>query len=262
MSHPFSFYTKAAATVVKQAGRMVLPAFGQAKIIDQKDASPGSVVTELDRQAETFLTERLQRIEPGIDVVGEEFGGNIQAERFWLVDSIDGTAHFVRGNPFCTTMVALVVEGNVVSSCIYDFVNDKLYTASRGEGATCNGEPIRVSHRSLKDAYLFWEINLEKQHNLEFFLQLQKRTTLMKTQNCGWEFAMIASGKIDGRICVDPFQYDWDYAPGALLVAEAGGVVANRGSSDYDYKNHQFIAANATVHQELQELLKPFAPHV
>lgn len=255
MPQPFSVYTNAAATVVKLAGQMVLPAFGQATIIDQKNASPGSVVTELDQRAEVFLTEHLKQIEPGIDVVGEEFGGNRNAERFWLVDSIDGTAHFVRGTPFCTTMVALVVEGHVVSSCIYDFVNDRMYTATRGEGAFCNGQQIHVSQRSLKDAYLFWEINLEKKQNLEFFLRLQKKTTVMKTQNCGWEFAMIASGKMDGRICVDPFQSDWDYAPGSLLVAEAGGTVANIGSSDYDYKNHQFIAANPMIHKELQDLL-------
>ena len=262
MSHPFSFYTNEAVVIVKQAGLMVLPAFGQAKVIDQKDASPGSVVTELDQRAEVFLTEHLKRIEPGIEVVGEEFGGNNKAERFWLVDSIDGTAHFVRGNPFCTTMVALVVEGQVVSSCIYDFVNNQMYTATRGEGAFCNGQPIHVSQRSLKDAYLFWEINLEKKQNLEFFLQLQKKVTLMKTQNCGWEFAMIASGKMDGRICIDPFQYDWDYAPGSLLVAEAGGVVANIGSSDYDYKNHEFIVANSTIHRELKNLIDQFSHEI
>jgi fructose-1,6-bisphosphatase/inositol monophosphatase family enzyme len=64
---------------------------------------------------------------------------------------------------------------------------------------------------------------------------------------------MVASGKLDGRIMLDPYGKDYDLLPGALLVAEAGGVVANIGSSNYDYKNFNFIAANPAVYHDLTD---------
>ncbi|MEK7557346.1 MAG: inositol monophosphatase family protein, partial [Patescibacteria group bacterium] len=65
----------------------------------------------------------------------------------------------------------------------------------------------------------------------------------------------VATGQLEGRLCVNPFGEDWDYAPGTLLVAEAGGVVRNIGSEGYDFRNHSFLAAPSQVEKELRGLL-------
>lgn len=49
----------------------------------------------------------------------------------------------------------------------------------------------------------------------------------------------------------DPYGMDWDFAPGSLLVSEAGGKATNIGETSYDYRNHDFIIANPRVHEEL-----------
>lgn len=69
--------------------------------------------------------------------------------------------------------------------------------------------------------------------------------------SAGFEFTMIAQGKIDGRIQIDPFDSYYDYAAGALLVLEAGGVVTNFGSDKYDFKNLNFVATNSIIYREL-----------
>lgn len=69
---------------------------------------------------------------------------------------------------------------------------------------------------------------------------------------------MVASGKLDARIQFDPWGYDYDFAAGSLLVAEAGGVVTNINSSEYDYRNLDFIAASPKVYKGLQNIFKNY----
>ena len=70
-----------------------------------------------------------------------------------------------------------------------------------------------------------WETHIEKEENLRIHLDLMSKSTFFK----------------------------YDFAPGSLLVSEAGGVVANIGSTSYDYTNLNFIAANPIVYKGLTE---------
>jgi myo-inositol-1(or 4)-monophosphatase len=150
-------------------------------------------------------------------------------------------------------MLALIESGQVIFGAIYDFVNDKLYSAELGKGSTMNGTAIRVSDRSLRQAYVSYETHMEKSENLKTFQNLRNKSVLFTTACCGIEYTMIASGKLDGRVAFDPYGKDYDFAPGSLLVQEAGGVVANLGKTTYDYQNRDFIAANPIIFKELTE---------
>lgn len=232
---------------------MLLPQWGKAEIVKQKNPNGADVVTALDLEVEHFLSDRLRSIDPGITFAGEEYGGARTDERFWLCDPIDGTAHYVRGLPFCTVMLALIEKGKVTFSVVYDFLNDVVYHAERGKGAFRNDERIKVSTRTFGNAYFVWESHLEKQKNLDTFLKLYKKMIPVKTISAGWEFAMVASGKLEARVTFDPHGKDYDFASGSLLVEEAGGIVANLGTRTYDYRNTDFIAANPVVFKELTE---------
>lgn len=239
--------------VLRQVREIVLPFYGNAAVLRHKDSSAHNVVTELDVKVEEFIAAKLRKLYPSVEFAGEETGGNRGAERFWLLDPIDGTAHFIRGLPFCTTMLALIDGGEVVFGAIYDFVNDNMYIAERDKGATLNGTSIHVSNRSLREAYIGWETHLDKEENQKIFNELRKKCVLFHSVSSGFEHAMTASGKLDGRICFDPHGKDYDFAPGALLVREAGGKVANLGKDYYDHRNVNFIAANSKIYTELTQ---------
>lgn len=213
--------------------------------------SVGGIVTELDQKTEKFLEAELAKFSPNVGFRGEEYGIRSHKDIMWLVDPIDGTAHYVRGLPFCTTMIALIENNEVILSVIHDFVRDDLYWAVRGQGAYCNDKRISVGERSLTQSIISFETTLDKHENYKKYLALRDKANIIATINCGFEFAMIASGKLDGRIGLDPYGMDWDYAPGSLLVTEAGGVATNIGIHTYGYKNHDYIIANKTVHAEL-----------
>ncbi|MBI4257093.1 inositol monophosphatase [Candidatus Uhrbacteria bacterium] len=239
--------------VIRGVREMLLPHYYADIAFTSKSEQAHDLVTELDVAVEEYLRSELGKPYPEVFFVGEETGGDRNATRKWLCDPIDGTVHFIRGNPFCTTMLALIEDGQVNMSFIYDFVGDVMYHAVRGQGAYRNGEPIHVSTRALKGSYMGWETHVSKEENLKIHMDLWSKSAFFKSICAGMEFAMVAMGKLEGRICFDPYGKDYDFAAGSLLVSEAGGVVANIGSSRYDYANLDFIAANPIVYKELTE---------
>ena len=239
------------------AGRKLKPHWG--KVAHEIKNSDEEMVTKLDRQTELFLAEELEKFDDQIGFRGEEFGTKKAADTTWLVDPIDGTLHFIRGLPFCTTMIALIENGQVVLGVVHDFVRDETYWAIRGQGAFCNDQPISVSQNSTHTNHIIM-IESDLANPDAQALQIDPRLNggirsrnnyILRTADSGWEFAMVASGKVDARLVFRGFGYDYDYAPGSLLVAEAGGVVTNIGSDHYDYTNLNLLAANPVVHREM-----------
>lgn len=246
-------YSDTILPLIRRVREMLLPHFGKVEFQAKQSDKKFELITELDCKVERFLKTEFAKVYPDIAFFGEEEGGDRNAERFWLVDPIDGTTPFIRGIPFCTTMVALIEDGQVVFSAIYDFVNDTMYSAEKGKGAFKNSELIRVSSRPLRGSCLVWQTHLDQEENMRWFLRLRKECVLWHFGPSGFEFLLIASGKLDGFVCVSPHGKDYDFAPGSLLVQEAGGVVANIGEESYDYRNGNFIAANPLIFRELTE---------
>lgn len=249
-------YKNLVLPIIRKTRTISLPGWGCCEIIDIKNAHPASIVTETDGAVEDFLKKELYAVYPDIAFVGEENGGNRNAEKFWLVDPIDATGHYMRGLPFTTTMLALIDNGEVVFSVIYDFINDIAYWAEKGEGAYKNDERIYVSSRTLAESYVGVEIRAQEGRNNTLLKNLDRKMGSFSSISAGWEFAMIACGKMDGRIMVDPFGKDYDFAPGSLLVKEAGGIVTNLGVETYDYRDTNCIVANPKVHTELSKILE------
>ncbi len=246
--------------IVKSVRPILLPHFGNAKAINHKRAYDASAVTELDIAVEEHLKRELAQVYPDIGYVGEEGGGDRGAQRFWLVDPIDGTGNFMRGIPVCTTMLALIENGAPVFSAIYDFVADRMYWASKGRGAFRDTTRLQVSDRDIRTAWVGFEVNMLDHDVVDIFLELYRACDghIYKTLTAGWEHAMIAAGKLQGRVCFKPFGNDYDFAPGALLVSEAGGVVTNIGSDAYDFRDTNHIAASPKVHTALVNIMAPY----
>jgi len=244
---------KAVKEIVQIAGENLAKHFGNVEIVNNKGNSGADIVTKLDTETEDFLAKELSKIDPKIGFSGEEFGSRDNSAKFWLVDPIDGTAHFVRGIPFSTTMLALIEDGQVVSAIIYNFITKELFEAQKGKGAFLNGQRISVSERGLKDAYISVETRMETNNELDIYKRLRRECVLMHTISCGYEMGLVASGRIDGRVCYNAWGQDWDYAPGSLIIAEAGGVVRNIGKNNYDFKNHDFIASNRACYKKLTQ---------
>ncbi len=239
--------------ILAETRPMLLPLWGKAKELTRKTNAASSAVTALDQSIEKFLNAKLCQLDPTISFVWEEFGGARTAERYWLCDPIDGTDEFIRGLMGSSVMVALIEQQQVVFGAVYDFINDVVYYAQKGHGAFADGKSIRVSTRPAKDAYIVFETHLDKPINRETFFRIQALTGVHSSETAGMQFARLAAGRIDAYISVDPYGKDYDFAPGSLLVAEAGGIVANVGRRSYDFRDGNFIAATPAVYRTLTE---------
>ena len=109
------------ADLCEEAADLVRPLWNSGLAVDRK--SDDSPVTEADRRAETLILARLAASAPGITVVSEEHASEFGAPGligpvFLLVDPVDGTKAFVRGDPNFTVNIALVVDGVPVAGAI------------------------------------------------------------------------------------------------------------------------------------------------
>ena len=71
-------------------------------------------VTDADKSVEEGIRRTLSRARPRDAVLGEEQGATGHSQRRWVVDPIDGTKNFVRGVPVWATLIALMVDDEVV----------------------------------------------------------------------------------------------------------------------------------------------------
>ncbi|MFB7650075.1 inositol monophosphatase family protein [Streptomyces sp. NPDC056084] len=220
--------------VRKAAAAEIMPRFRQlaAHEIVEKNG-PHDLVTVADRLAEEHLTAALTALLPGSVVVGEEavhadpavYGALGEDTPVWIVDPVDGTRQFVRGEAGFCTLVALAHRGEVLASWTFAPALYELAVAVRGRGATLNGKPLQAGSPA-PDAVL----DVATSHP-DYTTPDQKRALLaldtdgVRPRPCGsagLEYLAIARGELDGLAF--SWEYAWDHAAGLLLVAEAGGA--------------------------------------
>jgi hypothetical protein len=112
-----------------------------------------------DRECEQFIARELERAFPDDGLLGEEGAQKpSRSGRRWIIDPIDGTRDFVRGNPAWANLIGLEVEGEVVAGFACMPALGDLFAASRGGGAFVNGERIHASrHRQHCQAVLCFD---------------------------------------------------------------------------------------------------------
>ena len=216
-------------------------------------------VTKWDGWAEEQIAEKLSKFAGDIGVLGEETGASGGQEIYWTIDAIDGTSGFVRGIDTCTTMISLVDSGRPVVGVIYDFMRDVPYTAIAGGGAFKNiVKPLSVSQRAINTAYVETYISLDTEAGEQVSKRLRTAGAfILQTASAGHMFTSIARGATEGFIGFqNPYATIWDYAPGALLVHEAGGIVVNVGSDSYNVNNPDLIASNQFSFNALRDAVK------
>lgn len=103
----------------------------------------GSIVTNADRDVETFLRKELGPLVPGATFWGEEFGfDEPDSETVWLIDPVDGTTNFAFGQPLWGVTVALMQDGRLEAGTVFLPDLGWSFRAGLGDGAFMNGNPL------------------------------------------------------------------------------------------------------------------------
>src|SRR4051794_30763913 len=210
-----------AERAAQAAARVALDALGEAVRSEAKDA-PTDLVSEVDRAAEAAAVAVIQAARPDDGFLGEE-GARREGGRTWLIDGLDGTLNYLLGlRGWCA---AVALEG--VAGAVCDPVAGELFSAAAGQGARLGGVPLRASPGppTLDQATIATFLHQPKRELpgvVATLMRLLEQAGSVRITGSGTlELAYVAAGRLHGWI--QPATYRWDWAPGALLVTEAGG---------------------------------------
>src|SRR5690554_162361 len=136
----------------RAGGRVLVEAFANLDALHVKTKGPADYVSEADFEAEQAIRSVLDAGFPDASFRGEETGySEGSSGREWVVDPLDGTTNFLSGLPHFNVSIALREAGETICAVVYQPLTDELFAATRGGGATRNGEPIHVSARTRWD---------------------------------------------------------------------------------------------------------------
>jgi myo-inositol-1(or 4)-monophosphatase len=217
----------------------------------------GDYVTAFDRQSETAILEVLARETPGVAILAEERGGK-RAGTMWAVDPLDGTTNFIRGFPVVAVSVGLLDEGDPVAGVVCAPYLGLEFAASRGNGATLNGERLPAM-RSLDPSKAvvatgFPFRNKQRMPRYRPVMEgaLLRFEDLRRAGAAALDLAWTAAGTFDGYFELN--LNTWDVAAGAALVLEVGGRVSDWSGGDSWLESGDIMAAAPAVHEVLLEL--------
>ncbi|MBV7267278.1 inositol monophosphatase family protein [Erythrobacter ani] len=221
------------------AQRSILPRFRALSDSEIEMKGEDDPVTVVDREVESFLTEALAKLAPGVAIVGEEAVHSDEgvlehlSGQCWIIDPLDGTANFTEGKEPFGIIIALADAGKAVAGWLYDPNKDRLCHTKLGEGAFVDGEKIRAQTTGgAPPVAAISRIFLTEEQRAQVDRKLAPHYSLVDIPRCAAEqYPRLALGEND----VSSFKrtYAWDHAAGVLWLNEAGGKAARLDGSEY-----------------------------
>lgn len=220
-------------------------------------------VTNVDLAVQELLRERLTALAPDVQFMGEEQDntGLDWSRPCWILDPVDGTTDLIHNSRHSAVSLALSEAEQILFGVVYNPYSGECFTARRGQGAFCNGSPIRVSSADRLEDSLLSVGTVPGRRELADTAFRQMRTLydtcqdVRRTGCASLDLCWVACGRLDGY--VELSLQPWDYAAGMLIVAEAGGrVTAPDGSPLSLCQGGPLLASNGRLHSTLQTILK------
>jgi fructose-1,6-bisphosphatase/inositol monophosphatase family enzyme len=244
------------------SAREILPRFRLLKEGEVEEKSKGDFVTIADREAELWLTPRLEKLVPGSRVLGEEAAAADPAlltlldsdAPIWTVDPVDGTGNFVAGRETFGVMIALIEAGEVRRAWIYLPVSGDLAMAEEGAGAFwqsgANAKRLDAGHSpsdagKISGAFNVRFMDEDWRDRVELFADSVPRKSSYLCS--AMDYTGLARGEID--LVTYPRMLPWDHAPGSLILHEAGGVLRDM-SSAADYRPRTLAGPHLAARSE------------
>ena len=251
-------HLEAARVAAKEAGQILMERFGRRPQVYYKGRI--NLVTDVDRRSEASIVSFLHRRFPHHTILTEEGQGHEgKGETCWIVDPLDGTTNYAHGFPFFAVSIALEHQGKLRCGVVYDPLREEWFTAVHEGGAYLNEEPICVSDTDKLDEALLctgfpYDMRESAENNLNHFSNFSMRARAVRRPgSAALDLAYVATGRLDGfwELKLKP----WDMAAGALLVAEAGGIVSDFRGGPLDIYRPEIVASNPHIHDAILQVL-------
>lgn len=250
--------------LVLEAGEILKKYFNSGEFTS-KSKGGVDVITQADVEIDKFLREKLQKQFPESSLLTEETAPKDylslkDTDNLWIIDPIDGTVNFARGNPHFAISVGLADKGVSKLGVVYLPLENELYWALTDQKeAFLNGKPLRVSStENLKETVFGCDWGWQPSERSELFESLRKIILHVRQIKCAnsavAEPATLANGKMDAYLIfgIKP----WDIAASSLFIEKAGGKITTPKGEKWDIFNPNMLATNGILHQKMLDLIK------
>jgi histidinol-phosphatase len=187
------------------------------------DASP---VTIADKENERLVCEAIELEFPDDGILGEEGSSKTGSSgRRWIIDPIDGTRDFVRGNRFWCVLVALEEANESLAGVAHFPMLNETYWATAGGGSYLNNERLQASAIASIGDCSFSPNGLHlitARPHLPRVMELMQRSWAVRSYGGALDACLLAAGKVE--IWFEPKVEVWDLAALKLIIEEAGGL--------------------------------------
>ena len=245
-------------SIVREAGVIAMRYFKDLDTVGIIKKSPRDLVTDADVAVEAFLKDALEKAYPQYGFWGEESGQTANQTNRWIVDPIDGTHSFSKGQYFWSISVALEIEGDLVAGAVYAPALDDLYIAEKGKGANKNGKAIVVSSESslassmIATGFACLRSYLQE-NNLKRFCRIAEETTGQRRfGSAAMDLCLVADGQVDAFWEQELNLYD--VAAGALIAKEAGATVTDFKGNEGVFPK-QILVTNGGIFDQIIPLM-------
>ena len=219
-------------------------------VMSKPDLTP---VTDADQGVEESIRRTLSRVRSRDAITGEEQGSTGNSARRWVVDPIDGTKNFVRGVPVWATLIALVVDDEVVVGLVSAPMLQRRWWASKGGGAWTGKSLLKASRMAVSDVRRLEDASLsysslsgwEERGLLDDALALMRSCWRTRAYGDFWSYMLLAEGAVD--LAAEPELEVYDMAALDVIVREAGGRFTSLDGTDGPWGGNA-LASNGHLH--------------
>ncbi|KAG6523702.1 hypothetical protein ZIOFF_013578 [Zingiber officinale] len=222
-----------------------------------------------DKQSESVILEVVNKNFEDHLILGEEGGliGDSLSEYLWCIDPLDGTTNFAHGYPSFAVSVGVLFRGKPAAASVVEFVggpmcwNTRIFSATSGGGAFCNGQKIHASQtdkveRSLLVTGFGYEHEDPWATNMNLFKEFTDVSRgVRRLGAASVDMCHVALGIVEAY-----WEYrlkPWDMAAGVLMVEEAGGAVTRMDGGKFTVFDRSVLVSNGVVHEQLLERIGP-----
>tara|TARA_R110000824_G_scaffold336_9_gene2230 strand:+ start:28111 stop:28917 length:807 start_codon:yes stop_codon:yes gene_type:complete len=233
-------------SISREAGNAILEVYnreGSIKYVYKDDHSP---LTEADLAANKIITKALKELQADIPILSEEsvdidWDERRQWSKYWLVDPLDGTKEFIKGNGEFTVNIALIDNHVPVLGVVYVPVKNILYAGSSELGAFKEtdgvSKAINVKHTSLEECAKIVASRSHRGTELDAWLDKVKSKfgeIELLSMGSSLKICLVAEGKADiyPRLALTS---EWDTAAAQAILEAAGGTLTDAAFNLYRY---------------------------
>jgi myo-inositol-1(or 4)-monophosphatase len=226
------------------------------------EAGERSLVTDADLRADAAIQAVIRAAAPTHLILSEESADiDGAAEHLWVLDPLDGTDEFSRGAPSCCVCVAYARAGRPEAAAVYDPFRDELFSARRGQGATLNGQPLRVSATTELARAVVAFTSPDRRRSEAAFRQtrsvlaaLVEATQQVRVYgSTALEICWVAAGRLEGKVSLRGRV--WDFLAADLILEEAGGVCRDLAGQPIGLATIGAVASNGPLQPALTDLV-------